>query len=159
VADRLVEEAHARVVVLGGPAEPGLARSVLGAMERPAALVVERIDVPTLFGLLSRADLLLCNDSGPMHMAAAVGTPVCALFGSQSAITWAPLGDAGHLTFQATLPCGSACVAPGVCDPADPMKSFCVRRVPAEDVADAAVERLTRQPDTGGGRRDRVTAG
>jgi len=157
VADRLVEEVGAQVVVLGGPAEPGLARSVLDAMNRPAALLTERTAIPTLFGLLSRADLLLCNDSGPMHMAAAVGTPVCALFGSQSAVTWAPLGDAGHLTFQPALPCGSSCVAPGVCDPGDPMKSFCVRRVPAERVADAAVGRLARLPRAGDGERDRVT--
>ncbi len=143
VADRLVEEVGAEVVVLSGPAEPEAARAVHEEMRWPATLLAEPLDLPTLFALLSKADLLLCNDSGPMHMAAAVGTPVCALFGSQSATTWAPLGHTDHLTFQASLPCGSQCVAPGACDPDDPMKSFCVRRVPPDEVADAVVARLS----------------
>jgi len=150
VADRLVEQARASVVVLSGPAEPGLARAVVDEMTKPAVLLADVPGIALLYGLLARADLLLCNDSGPMHMAAAVGTPVCALFGSQSATTWAPLGDAGHLTFQAPLPCGSACVAPGECHPEDPMKSFCVRRVRPEEVAETLLKHLSGTARGGG---------
>ncbi len=149
-ADHAVRTAGAQVVVLSGPAEPELGRAVTEAMTMPATLLADFPSVPTLFGLLAEADLLLCNDSGPMHMAAAVGTPVCALFGSQSVIRWAPLGSAGHVTFQATLPCGERCVSPGTCDPADPTKSFCVRRVGVEEVARALEERLRRAGPSGG---------
>ena len=49
-----------------------------------------------------------------MHVAAAVGTPVVALYGSQNAVLFQPAGE-GHRLLQASLPCGAACVAPGEC--------------------------------------------
>ncbi|MCG6957827.1 MAG: glycosyltransferase family 9 protein [Gemmatimonadetes bacterium] len=134
VADHTVERHQASVVVLSGPREKELAASVTQAMRESATLVEATTSIPTLAALLAEADLLLCNDSGPMHVAAAVGTPVCALYGAQSAVAWAPLGSAGHRTLQPPLPCGSECVAQGTCVPGDPMHSYCVRRVGVDDV-------------------------
>jgi len=142
VADTAVRRLGAHVILLDGPADGGLAREVQAAMMEPASLVRSPMSVPRLFGLLTQVDLLLCNDSGPMHMAAAVGTPVCALYGGQSRLTWGPLGSQGHSTFQAELPCGDACVAPVECSQTDPMRSFCVRRVQPEAVAAAVYGRL-----------------
>ena len=142
VADMAVRRLEAHVILLDGPADGGLAQGVQAAMSEPASLIRSPMSIPRLFGLLTRVDLLLCNDSGPMHMAAAVGTPVCALYGGQSRLTWGPLGSQGHSTFQAELPCGDACVAQVECSPTDPMRSFCVRRVHPEAVAAAVYGRL-----------------
>ncbi len=149
VADRAVDAFDARVVVLYGAREAHLASAIVDEMERPAVLLPAAPSVPVLFALLARADLFLCNDSGPMHMAAAVGTPVCALFGSQSVTTWAPLGPADHLTFQTDLPCGERCVAVAACNPNDPMHSFCVRRVEPETVAAELTTHWARSPSAG----------
>ncbi len=154
VADRAAGEVGARIVVLHGPGEQNLARAIADSMRAPAAVLSGPPSVPRLLGLLAQADMLLCNDSGPMHMAAAASTPVCALFGSQSLKRWAPLGTAGHLTFQADLPCGDRCVATQECDPTDPVRSYCVHRIAPEAVADALTGRLARSSiaDPPGGR-------
>jgi ADP-heptose:LPS heptosyltransferase len=60
--------------------------------------------IGALAALMSQFDAVLCHDSGPMHVAAAVGTPVVALFSSQNATIWRPLG-AGHTVLQTELPC------------------------------------------------------
>jgi ADP-heptose:LPS heptosyltransferase len=142
VADMAARRLGAHVILLDGPSDGGLAQEVQAAMAQPASLVRSAMSIPRLFGLFTQVDLLLCNDSGPMHMAAAVGTPVCALYGGQSRLTWGPLGSQRHSTFQAELPCGDACVAAGECAPTDPMRSFCVRRIHPEAVAAAVYGRL-----------------
>ena len=156
VADLAVRCHGARVAVLCGPGETGLAEGVVDAMSEAAVLLAAPRSVRALRGLLAEADLLLCNDSGPMHVAAAVGTPVCALFGSESVVTWAPVGDAGHRTFQAELPCGPSCVLAGRCVPGDPMKSYCIRRIPVEDVARAVCGQLEDAKLARGARAERA---
>jgi len=134
VADFAVRCHGARVAVLGGPGEEPLAAAVQRAMTEAAVQMGAPRSLRVLAALLAEADLFLGNDSGPMHLAAAVGTPVCALFGAESLVTWAPLGDHGHRTFQAELPCGAACASPEACAPGDPMKAWCIRRIPVEEV-------------------------
>ena len=146
VADMAARQLEAHVLILDGPSERGLAEEVRAAMVEPASVVRLPMSVPFLLGLLTQVDLLLCNDSGPMHLAAAVGTPVCALYGGQSRVTWAPLGSPDHRTFQAEIPCGDACIAPSDCSPTDPMNSFCVRRIDREAVAAAVYARLEGHP-------------
>ena len=67
-----------------------------------------------------------------MHIAAAVGTPVVALYGSQNAVLFQPAGQ-GHLLLQAALPC-TECVAPAHCVPQDSYRNFCVRRLSVDEV-------------------------
>ncbi|MFZ3091785.1 MAG: lipopolysaccharide heptosyltransferase II [Nitrospirota bacterium] len=57
-----------------------------------------------LAALLKKVDLLITNDSGPMHIAAAVGTPVIAIFGPTSPVRTGPYGN-GHVVLQSSLPC------------------------------------------------------
>lgn len=145
VADMAAGRLEAHVILLDGPAERGLADGVRALMVEPASVLRAPLSLPLLSAVLSQGDLLLCNDSGPMHLAAAVGTPVCALYGAQSRATWGPLGSSGHGTFQADLHCANACVDPGACSPDDPMKSFCIRRIPPESVASAVHAGLARR--------------
>ena len=79
--------------------------------------------------------LLMAGRKPPM--AAAVGTPVVALFSSQNATIWRPLG-AGHTVLQTELPC--ACLgaeAPSPCVKGDSYQSWCVRKLTADQVFDA----------------------
>ncbi len=90
---RLAEGRDLNLVLVGAPSERAFVESVAsssGVADRVANLA-GRIDVPQLLALLERADLLVTNDSGPMHLAAAVGTSTVALFGPETPVLYAPL--------------------------------------------------------------------
>ena len=70
-----------------------------------------------------------------MHVAAAVGTRVVALYGSQNAVLFRPPGE-GHTLLQPPLPCRD-CVAPDRCVPLDSYRNYCVRRITADEVFSA----------------------
>ncbi len=69
-----------RGVVSFGPGERPLAETVLGAADEPAPLLIE-MDVPALIAALRRARFFIGGDSGPLHLAVAVGTSVIGLYG------------------------------------------------------------------------------
>ncbi|HEX9780140.1 MAG TPA: glycosyltransferase family 9 protein [bacterium] len=84
-----------RVAVIGGAEETARAQALIG----PGGTVINltgRLNLQQLAALLSRSRCLVTNDSGPMHVAAAVGTPVVALFGTSNAGShpkrWGPWG-------------------------------------------------------------------
>ena len=85
-------------MVIGGPAERAQAAAAMPE-SRGAVDLVGRLTLRQTAALLQRARLLISNDSGPVHLAAAVGTPVLALFGTADAPAgpkrWGPWG-AGH---------------------------------------------------------------
>ncbi|MBX3693296.1 glycosyltransferase family 9 protein [Dokdonella sp.] len=81
VADHAAHELGWRVVLCGGPStfEREFADAILGHMQAHALDLVGKDTLKQLLALLRRADLVLAPDSGPMHMANAVGTPVLGL--------------------------------------------------------------------------------
>ncbi len=93
VADALAERAGgAAVLIFGDAAEAGLAAQVAAAMRSPCPKV--QVQVPsllTLAGLLRRCSLVVGNDSGPMHLAALVGTPTVSIFGPVDPSVYGPL--------------------------------------------------------------------
>lgn len=120
-ADVAARRLESLVIILDGPSEAGAAEEVRARMVEPASRLRAQMTILSLFGLLTQVDLLLWNDSGPMRMAAAVGTPVCAMYGSQSRTTWSRLGSPRHRTFQADIPCRQDCIALDECRPTDLM--------------------------------------
>lgn len=148
VCDRLQDDLGAQVFLVGGPGE----RPIVEAIRRHAATHLVAIDrslsVSELAALFAQFDVLLAHDSGPMHVAAAAGTRVVALYGSQNATIWRPAGE-GHVVLQTALPC--PCFPPGVlpepCRKEDSYFSFCVRHIDPETVFDAVASTLRdRQP-------------
>lgn len=90
------------VAVLGGPADVEAVRGVREAA--PVLDLAGRTSVGVLAALLELADLVVTNDTGPMHLAAAVGTPTVAVFGSTSPTWTAPYGER-HRVVQHVVPC------------------------------------------------------
>ncbi len=86
------------VVVIGGAQEQEHAKALLRPEIPRVVNLVGRLSLTQLAGLFQRARLLVSNDSGPVHLAAAVGTPVVALFGTEEPGShprrWGPLGTA-----------------------------------------------------------------
>jgi len=62
------------------------------------------VNLPALAAVLARLDLLVTGDTGPMHLAAAVGTPVVALFGPSDPRKYGP-GGGPHEVLRVDLPC------------------------------------------------------
>ena len=81
VADRLIESEGARIILLGGPSETGVAGAVERGMRYPVVNLSGKLSLDDLVYVISRLNLLVTNDSGPMHIGAAAGTPLVALFG------------------------------------------------------------------------------
>lgn len=140
VCDRAQDELGAQVVLVGGPAE----RPLVDEIRRHAKThLLAFDDAPPLprFAALARASsAFLCHDSGPMHVAAAVGARVVALYGSQNAALFQPVG-AGHTILQPPLPC-TACVAPQACQRDDSYHNYCVRNISVDRVFAAVREAL-----------------
>jgi heptosyltransferase-1 len=94
LAARLACEANARVLVLWGPGEQAAAEAIAQA---PGAVLAPPTDLDTLVAVLRRASLVVAADTGPLHVAAAVGTACVGLYGPTSPARNGPYG-AGHRT-------------------------------------------------------------
>jgi heptosyltransferase-2 len=81
VADVLSAEWGAKVVIVGSGAEAPLAGEIEAAARTPPVNLAGKTTVRELMALLSLSTLLVTNDSGPMHIAAALGVPLVAIFG------------------------------------------------------------------------------
>jgi heptosyltransferase-1 len=103
VADQL-QDKGIRVVVIGSAVENHPANTVVGHMRTSAINLVGRTSIKELIALLRRVRLLITNDSGPMHLATAVGTPVVALFGPTDPIRTGPYG-LEHRAIRSGIPC------------------------------------------------------
>ncbi len=96
VADRLAERFNSSILVLGGPGEEDIARRIAARMKRKAVNLAGTLSLDDLAYIISRLDLLLTNDSGPMHIGAATGTPLVALFGPEDPVLMGPYTGKGR---------------------------------------------------------------
>ncbi len=103
-ADLVQKEGLGGVGFIGGADDRLVARRVRGLMKTEPVDLVGATGVGLLPALLESAALLVTNDSGPMHVAAAVGTPVVALFGPTSPVRTGPYGK-GHRMITHDVPC------------------------------------------------------
>ncbi len=89
----LLQRPQVEVVIVAGPGEEGWAETVQGSAGHDAPIIGPSLDLGQLAGVLAHLDVLVTNDSGPMHIAAATGTPCVALFGPTNPTRTAPLGE------------------------------------------------------------------
>lgn len=95
LADRLVEKNGARVVVVGHGADAPIARQMRLSMQHASVDLVGQTTIGQLAALLKRADLYIGNDSLPLHLSVAVGTPVVGIFGPTDPAVNGPYRAAG----------------------------------------------------------------
>ena len=81
VAQTLSRELHLLIVLIGSEAERSISEQVRDRMTRSAVVLNGRTSLETLIGVLSESSLMITNDSGPMHIAAALGRPLVTPFG------------------------------------------------------------------------------
>jgi ADP-heptose:LPS heptosyltransferase len=133
--DLLIEQTGCEAVLTGDASEEALVATVRNGMSHPSHSMVGRLDLAELGALVSEADLLVSNNTGPAHVAAALGTPVVDLYALTNP-QHTPWQVASRVLFH-DVPCRNCYRS--VC-PAG--HHDCLRRVPPEAVAAAARELL-----------------
>lgn len=139
--DRISTETGLDVVLVGGPEDNEATDRIVAAAKTTAVNLVGALSLETLLALLKEARLFLGNESGPMHMAAAAGTPVVGLFGLTSPLNWGPVG-VPSISLRPPMPCD--CVGGDLCRRTDPSKACCVWRLEVDSVVDAVHDLLSR---------------
>jgi len=132
-AARLLAERGLDVWVIGGPGEKMLAAEIVAA-GGPRVRDLTGTDLRNGILAMAAASVAISNDSGLMHIAAAIGTPTMGIFGPTSPYHWAPLnGLAATVQTRTSVPC-QPCHRP-VCTMND---HRCMRDIPALDVVETA---------------------
>ncbi|MHC5026411.1 MAG: lipopolysaccharide heptosyltransferase I [Planctomycetota bacterium] len=143
VADELVA-AGCRVVFTGGREDAAAIDDIERQMHSTTIRVDGRTSLRGLAAVLDHADVLLSTDTGPMHLACAVGTPVVAIFGPTAPWRTGPHGDR-NTVLRVELTC-SPCLKRDCRTRAyEPMA--CMNRLEADEVARAVLEKLDIEPE------------
>jgi len=96
LSEKLFWHYDAQIILVGGPETKSISVAIKSKIKTPILDVTGQTTVSQLASLLKRCHLLISNDSGPVHVAVAVGTPVISIFGRNQAglspTRWRPLG-------------------------------------------------------------------
>ena len=131
VARLLAAERSAKVVIFGGPGETEIAADISLNLEGTCLDLAGKTSLRELMALIRRCSLFITNDSGPMHIAAAFGVPLVAIFGSTDHTGTSPYTDRAIIVRKdvACAPCKlREC----------PTDHECMTAVTADDVVTAA---------------------
>ncbi len=133
LARRMKEQHGLSVVMVGGEKDMEAAERIVTACGPWARTLAGQITVLQLAALAQRAELFVGNDAGPMHIAAAVGTPVVALFGPTDPQVWRPWGI-GHEVIWKQMDCSP-------CWRSDCQRGelSCMRQITVDEVFDAVM--------------------
>ena len=140
LADRIQTQTRTQVLFLGGEQDRQGVREIAAAMRTPCRSLAGKTRLQEAAAVLERATLMISNDNGPMHIAAAVGTRVVGLFGPSDPAIWGPWG-VGHRIFYKQLDCRN-CFHPD-CFRGD---ENCMRLISLEEVWQAVLTLLREEP-------------
>ena len=142
VGDALAQRYGAKIILTGSAGERPLCQAIARRMAAEPIVAAGETTLGELAALMARSRLVLGVDSGPLHLAVAVGAPTVHLYGPVDSRTFGPWGDpARHVVITSNMdciPCNRLDYAPEELD-----EHPCVRNIPAERVLEAA-ERLLR---------------
>ncbi len=141
-ARQLRESCACRFAIFGTAAETPVCDRIAAALQPDAESLAGRTTLAQLAAGLAACDTVICNDSGGMHLAAATGTPVVAIYGLTDPAKTGPLGH-GHQCIQAGPQNGSRDIGRH-----DPRAAEALRRIAPERVAIAVLQTLTSRRQT-----------
>lgn len=132
VAQRLAAEWSGKIIIFGGPSETDIAEDIEKRLSGDAVNLAGKTTVRELMALIKRCSFFVTNDSGPMHMAAAFGVPLAAIFGSTDHATTSPYTEKAVI-IRKDVPCAPCKLRE--C----PTNHECMTAVTADDVAEASI--------------------
>jgi lipopolysaccharide heptosyltransferase II len=137
VADTLSEQLDAPVVLTGGDHELTTARNIAALMKTNACIIAGDTRVGQLAALFARSKVVLGVDSGPLHLASAVGTPTVALYGPADPVEFGTWGSPSkHYILTTSIGCRPCRILNWQSDPAE--YHPCVRDITVGQVLEAA---------------------
>lgn len=122
------------VVLLWGPGELRWVEEIARRMARPAS-IIPQMGLGSLGAVMEGCRLIVANDSGPMHVAAALGTPVLGIFGPTDPELQGPVGPHHRVVWKRGLDCLG-------CNRIECEENLCMSELAADDVLGAALEML-----------------
>lgn len=134
LGDLLIEKYNCKIVVFGGPTDSHLVDGIASRMKYPPILAGGKTTLKQLAALIKSCKVFIGNDTGPMHLSIAVGTPVVAIFGPTSPIFTGPYGSK-QIVVSKNLEC-APCFKSKKC-PQDG-KIECLKTITPEEVLQAA---------------------
>jgi len=138
LANLLVSELDAGIVLVGGANERDLAEGILAGMSSKPLDLIGKTSLLQLGAVLDRCDVLVSGDTGPLHLATAVKTPVVALFGAIDPFRTGPVGEGHRVIRHDELSC-VPCVAKSCTNEID---LECMERITAAEVFETVVDML-----------------
>jgi ADP-heptose:LPS heptosyltransferase len=102
LADFLARNDKVRVLVFLGPEERGLVQDIRRSFP-PATLILNRLSIPELAAAQARLAVFVSNDTGPMHIASAVGTPVVLLLDKRAPQSYLPQGERHQIIYSSVI--------------------------------------------------------
>jgi lipopolysaccharide heptosyltransferase II len=130
LADRLINKYGGGVVLLGDESERELNFKVRNDIDHPVLDLTGRLDLDEMGAVIQLCDAIIANDSGPMQLGVAVGTPTIGLFGPTSARRFGPYGES-HRAVQGHTWCGPCYRLGG---PIEGCGAACIQRITVSDV-------------------------
>ena len=128
LADMLIEKLNVKIILSGAGKDTGLAGKIKSMMKNIPVISCGMTTLGELGRLLERADLVIANDSGPMHLAVAMKTKVIALFGPTSPKLTGPYGTGSYRVIWKNEECEVPCYDVACTD------NRCMKLITVEDV-------------------------
>ncbi len=150
VANALIERFDAHVLLIGGKVDVPLAERTAALIPHGATVLAGSTPLKVTAALIEEATLFIGNDSAPLHMAAAVGTPSVGIFGPSDWNEFHPVGKTGyqHRVVHSNLACSPCFRFLGNDAPWVPNTCYsraCLKAITPQHVMDAATELLAQQ--------------
>ncbi len=106
VADELIKECNAQVIMLGDKKEEAILDKVKDKMKQKPSLIKADFALREFMAVLSQCDLVLCNDGGPLHITVGLGIATVSIFGPVDETVYGPYpSDKKHIVIKASLDC------------------------------------------------------
>ncbi|PIE59437.1 MAG: hypothetical protein CSA32_03540 [Desulfobulbus propionicus] len=108
VCDYIVNTYQRQIVFIGASSELPLVEFIQEKMTNSASILAGKVTLRELAALLGEAELFVCNDSAPMHIAAAMKTKIVAIFGPSTSVETGPYGNV-HRIVEKDVSCRGSC--------------------------------------------------
>lgn len=131
LVDRLIKQTNTAVIFTGSRKDSEAIKDIISNMKTRAVNLAGRTNLKTLAALYAKAAIVVSTDTGPMHLAAAMGTPVVAIFGPTAPWRTGPFGH-GHQIVRAGLECSP-------CFKRQCQTTECMKQISVEQVLDAVM--------------------
>jgi len=135
VINRLREEFQCKVLIVGGKSDKDVAAAIAQGCDTEVVNLCGETTLRQTAALFGRCALVISNDSAPLHVAVAMGTPAVGIFGPSNVAAIMPSNNPRHIAVTSSLPCSPCyanCVFPGCASPK------CLATISVDEVLQAA---------------------